>query len=448
MVKKVFKGGNIITMDPHIGDLEKGDILVEGSKIIDIQREIHIDDKECEIIDATDMIILPGFIDTHRHTWESLIRNIGADWSLQTYLSSIYYGNIGSLRSPDDDYIGNLIGALEALEAGVTTILDWTMIISQDHTDELIRGLQESGIRAVFAHGSPGEGTFWDRESERVNLEQARYTKKTHFSSNDQLITMGLAIRGPEFSAWEATVKEIELARELDAICSMHLGFGTWGAQDRSIEKLNRAGLLGKDLNFTHANAVSPEEIKMLVEKGGSVSVTPEVEMMMGHGYPATGLCLENGLNPALGVDVVTSTAGDMFAQMKFALQAERARVNQKILDEGNMPGPELSISARKMLELATIEGAKTLDLDDKVGSLTPGKEADIVMIRTSDLNLFPINDPVGAVVQTCHAGNVDSVFVGGKPIKREGKMLNIDITGLKKQAIEARDAIMSRYQR
>ena len=227
----------------------------------------------------------------------------------------------------------------------------------------------------------------------------------------------------------------------------MHLGFGTWGASERSIEKLNRAGLLGSDLNFTHVNAVSSEEMKLLAEKGGTVSLTPEVEMMMGHGYPAVGLAKENGVKPALGVDVVTSTGGDMFTQMKFALQAERARGNQKDLSEGVMPGPELHISAESILESATIEGARTLKLEDKIGTLTPGKQADIIMIRTNDLNMFPVNDPVGTIVQCTNTANVDSVYVAGSPVKQDGKMLHTNVERLQKLATEARDYLFNEYR-
>lgn len=208
----------------------ESDMLINGSTIEAIAPHLEAEKhEEYEEIDATDRIIMPGFVDSHRHTWESLIRNIGVDWSLQTYLGEIYYGNYGSLRRPQDDYIGNLIGALEALDAGVTTLLDWTMIQSPDHTHELVRGLDDAGIRAVFAHGSPGDASFWNNDSAIDNAEDARRAKARYFSSDDQLLTMGLAIRGPEFSAWETSVREIQLARELDAVCSMHLGFGTWG---------------------------------------------------------------------------------------------------------------------------------------------------------------------------------------------------------------------------
>lgn len=438
----LVKNGRVLTLDKSIGDFSNADILIEGKKIVAI--EPSIDATDCEVIDATDMIVMPGFVDSHRHTWESLVRNIGPDWSLVKYLENIYYGNLGSLSRPQDSYVANYLGALEALDAGVTTLLDWSMIISPDHSDELIRGLQDSGIRAVFAHGVPGDGEYWSRDSV-LEAQDSRRLKKQYFSSDDQLLTMGLAIRGPEFSSWEASVNEIKLARELDAVCSMHLGFGTWGSVDRSIEKLHKAGLLGPDLNFVHANTLSYGEYKLIADSGASISVTPEIEMMMGHGYPATGLFIENGGRPALGVDVVTSTGGDMFAQMKSAIQSERSRVNEVTLANSEMP-VQLNISTRDVLEFATIDGAKALKLNHKVGTLTPGKDADFIMVRTTDLNMFPINDPVCAVTQCAHTGNVDSVFVAGKAVKRNGKLLNVDLDGLRKIAYESQEYILTKF--
>ncbi|AET57970.1 hypothetical protein HPL003_06035 [Paenibacillus terrae HPL-003] len=439
----LIQNGCVLTLDKTMGDFKKADILIEGKKIVAVQPELEASD--CEVVDATNMIVMPGFVDTHRHTWESVVRNVGADWSLEKYLGRMYYGNIGAKLRPQDGYVANLLGALEALDAGVTTLLDWSMINSPDHTDELIRGLQESGTRAVFAHGVPGDGEYWSRESQIRQSDDSRRVKKQYFSSDDQLLTMGLAIRGPEFSAWETAVDEIRFARELGVLCTMHLGFGTWGSVDRSIEKLHKAGLLGSDLNFAHANTLSYEEYKLIADSGASISVTPEIEMMMGHGYPATGLFMENGGRPSLGVDVVVSTGGDMFAQMKFALQAERSRINGKILSTGEMP-MELTISARDILEFATIDGARALGLDHKIGTLTPGKEADLIMIRTNDLNMFPVNNPIGAVVQCANTSNVDSVFVAGQAVKRNGKMLHVDIQRLRKLANESRDYIFSQY--
>lgn len=438
----LVKNGCIISLDDVIGNFKQADMLIEGNMIVAVAPEIEAGD--CEVVDATNKIVMPGFVDTHRHTWEAIVRNIGTDWSLMQYLDHIYYGNIGDKLRPQDGYIANLIGALEALNAGVTTILDWSMINSPEHTDELIHGLQDSGIRAVFAYGTSGDRALWSRESQIRHSEDSRRVKKQYFSSDDQLVTMGLAIRGPEFSAWDTAVDDIMLAKELDVLCSMHLGFGTWGSIDHSITKLYQAGLLSPQLNFAHANTIHAEEYKLIADAGASISVTPEIEMMMGHGYPATGRFMETGGKPTLGVDVVVSTGGDMFTQMKFALQAERARMNETILSSGEMP-TKLALSAKRILKAATIHGAEALGLAH-VGSLAPGKAADFIMISRDDINMFPINDPVGAIVQCVNPSNVDSVYVAGKAVKQNGKLLNVDMARLRGLADEARDYIFSRY--
>jgi cytosine/adenosine deaminase-related metal-dependent hydrolase len=320
------------------------------------------------------------------------------------------------------------------------------MPYSAEHTDELIRGLGDAGIRAVFAHGVPGETAYWNRDSKLSYPENVRGVKERYFSSNDQLLTYGLAIRGPEFSHWDATVQDIQLAEELDAICSMHVGFGSWGSVDRSISRMYEAGLLSPRINVVHGNTMGMDEFKMLADSGASLSVTPEVEMMMGHGYPATGYFLEHGGTPTLGVDVVTSTGGDMFSQMKFALQAERSRTNEYLLQQGEMPG-ELSLQASQVLRFATSAGARALGLEHKTGSLTPGKEADVIMIRTTDLNLFPVHDPIGAVVQFANPSNVDTVFVAGKPVKREGKLLHVDLDEIRRKATQSTEYLLMQYR-
>ncbi|WP_411348300.1 amidohydrolase family protein [Paenibacillus sp. WLX2291] len=441
----MLKNGTVLTLESSLGSLKRADVVIRGNRIEQIAPDIQLHAGGYEIIDASGMIILPGLVDTHRHVWESLVRTAGTNWSLPVYLQNLYYGGLGSKLRPQDSYIANLLGSLEALHSGVTTLLDWSMPYSPEHTDALIRGLQESGIRAVFAVGVNGETEYWNRDSKLVISDDVYRVKKQYFASDDQLLTMGLAIRGPEFSHWDTTVKEIGIARELNAICSMHIGFGNWGAQDRSVTRLYEAGLLGSDLNMVHGNKMATDEYKMLADAGASLSVTPEVEMMMGHGYPATGFFLEQGGIPSLGVDVVTSTAGDLFAQMKFALQAERARVNEQILAEGQMPG-ELNVLAGQALEFATTAGARALRLDDRIGRLKPGHAADLIMLRTDELNLFPVIDPVGAVVQFANASNVDTVFVAGRPVKRHGKLVGVDMERIRRLAQESRDYLASQY--
>ena len=442
----LIKNGSIITVDKSIGDLPKGDLLIEDGKIVTVKPEISASD--AEIVDASGMIVMPGFVDTHRHMWEALIRGIGTDWSLVTYLTIIYFMNpsLGGALRPEDAYVANLLGALEALDAGVTTTLDWSMCNSPEHADELVRGLKDSGARAVFGHGTPlrGAGDYWSMESQLTHPEDARRVRKQHFQSDDQLVTMALAIRGAEFSNLDVARRDIEMARDLSVIASMHVGVGING-QVRSIEKLKKADLLGPDLNFVHCTHMKDDEVKMIGDSGGSVSATPEVETQMGHGFPVIGKVLNAGFRPTLGVDVVVSTGGDMFSQMKFGLQLPRGFVNEPILARGEMPLQLSPLSTRDVLEFATIEGARALHLDHKVGSLTPGKDADVIMIRTTDVNMFPANNPLMAVL-CANTGNVDSVFVAGKAVKRHGKLVNVDVEKVRKTALSSRDYVFSTW--
>ncbi|MBM6387747.1 MAG: amidohydrolase family protein [Paenibacillus sp.] len=442
----LLKNGCVLSMDARIGQFNRADVLIQDSLIAAVQPNIEVSDADVVVIDASDMIVMPGLVDTHRHMWESLVKTAGTNWSLPVYLQNLYYGAMGSKPRPQDSYIANLLGSLEALNAGVTTVLDWSMPYSPDHTDGLIRGLQDAGIRAVFAHGVPGETAYWNRESTLSYPENIRGVKERYFSSSDQLVTYGLAIRGPEFSHWDTTVQDIQLAEELDAICSMHVGFGSWGSADRSISRMYEAGLLTPRINVVHGNTMGMDEFKMLADTGASLSVTPEIEMMMGHGYPATGYFLEHGGTPTLGVDVVTSTGGDMFSQMKFALQAERSRTNELLLAQGEMPG-ELSLQSSQVLRFATSAGAQALGLERKTGSVTPGKEADLIMIRTTDLNLFPVHDPIGAVVQFANPSNVDTVFVAGKLVKQNGKLLHVNLDDIRNKAMESKQYLLTQYR-
>ncbi|EOO26999.1 hypothetical protein IIU_05960, partial [Bacillus cereus VD133] len=416
------------------------DILIEGQKIKKIKESIPSQEAD-SIIDASNMIVMPGLIDTHRHNWESIVRNIGADWTLNNYMQHIYFGNIGSRLRPKDAYIANYFGALEALNAGVTTMLDWSMIQSPEHTDALIKGLQDSGIRAVFAYGLPGTEDYCNPASELTHPKDSYRVKKEYFHSNDQLLTMGLAIRGPETSSWNATVQDINMAKDLDVLCSMHLGVGVSGIESKSISKLYEHNLLSPSINIVHANGNSVEDFKMLKEFGASISVLPEVEMMMGHGYPITGKVLSAGYKPSIGVDVVTSVSGDLFSQMRFMLQAERARRNQEILDLGESVD-NLSLKAKDIFEFATKVGAKDLMLDKKIGSIEEGKEADIILIDTVDFNMMPIIDSVGSVIQFANPSNVDTVIVSGKIVKRNKKLIDVDILKLKSKVYEAMEHV------
>lgn len=434
----LLKGGTVITLDPTLGDFKNADVLIEGTKIAAVGPNLAVDG--AEVIDASNMIVMPGFIDTHRHIWEGLLRNIGTDVPLEGREGYIRFvlGKLAPAYRPQDAYAGNLISALGAMDAGITTLLDWSHIQgSPEHTDAVIKALQDSGMRAVFAYGFPWWGDWNDRQPSWF----VRAAKK-YFSSKDQLITYALAAPGPEFVEFEIARDHWKLAREVGARITTHVGVGSYG-QEGKVQAMGEAGLLGDDTTYIHCTTLNETEIQMIVDSGGTVSLASPVEMMMGHGMPPIQKFLDRGLNPSLSVDVETNVPGDMFTQMRSVIALQHALVYEKIL-KGENHAPR-RITTRDVLAYATIEGARANGLAHKTGSLTPGKDADIIMLRTDRINVMPINDPIGAIVMGMDTSNVDSVFIAGKPMKRNGELLHVDWNAVKKLVQESRDYVIEK---
>ncbi len=435
----LLKGGCVLTLDPDIGNYRQADVLIEGSKISSIGPRLRV--SGAEVIDASDMIVMPGFIDTHRHIWEGILKNIAPDALLDEYFRDIL-GVLAPVYRPQDAYAGNLVSALGAIDAGVTTLLDWSHIQNTpEHTDAAIRAVQESGLRCVFAYGTPNlDVAAWWHQSRLKHPHDSKRVATQYFSSSDQLVTLALAPRGPEFTTFEVSKHDWELAREVGVRISVHVGVGAAGKHDK-LGEMGRAGLLGPDTTYIHCCTLSDDELQMIADTGGTVSVAAPVEMQMGHGMPPVQRCLDRGLRPSLSVDVETTVSGDLFAQMRSVLTLQRAQINERRLQgEENLPP---ILTSRDVMEFATIEGARANGLDHKCGTLTPGKEADIIMLRTDRINVLPINDPIGVVVRGMDSSNVDSVFIGGKARKRRGQLLDVDLNRVRRLAYESRDYVV-----
>lgn len=433
--RTLIKGGCVITMNSHTQIFNKADVLIENNRIAAIAPELEIED--CAVINAEGMIVMPGLIDTHRHIWQSALKGTAADYTLMEYLQQIL-GVIAPRFRAEDVYLSNLLGAVEALDAGITTVLDWSHIMNTPlHADAAIEGLQASGARVVFAHGNPGTNVWeWFYESKKKHPLDIERIHSQYFSNNDGLVTLAMAIRGPEYSSLDVTAHDLALARKLSLPVSMHVGCGTFAAKYKAIHQLHEAGLLGPDLNFAHGNHLSAEDLAVLKQFGCTISITPEVEMQMGLGMPATGKAWEAGLAPGLGIDVATGVSGDLFTQMRFAMQVERASANEAQLNKGEMP-QKLLYSTLDALRMATINGAKTLWMEHKTGSLEVGKQADIILLKNLGATAQP--NPIAMVVQQAGVSNVDTVFVAGKVVKQNGKLLVHDMGLLRKKAEETR---------
>jgi 5-methylthioadenosine/S-adenosylhomocysteine deaminase len=429
--KTLIRGGTVLSMDPALGDLPSGDVLIEGEKILAVGPDLS--NGEVEVIDAEGMIVMPGFVDSHRHIWEGLLRNIGTDVPLEgrtSYISFVLHKLAPAFR-PEDAYVGNLVSALGAIDAGITTLLDWSHIQdSPAHTDAVIQALDDSGLRAVFAYGFP----WWGKWEERQPSWFVRAATE-HFSSKDQKLTLALAAPGPEFTDFEITRDHWKLARETDARITTHVGVGSYG-QDGKLQEFGEAGLLGADTTYIHCTTLNDTEIQMIVDTGGTVSLASPVEMMMGHGMPPIQKFLDRRLRPSLSVDVETNVPADMFNQMRSVLGLQRAVATA----ESKAP-----VSTREVLGYATVEGARANGLEAKVGTLTPGKQADVIMLRTDRMNVTPLNDPATAVVTGMDTGNVDTVLIGGRVMKRHGRLLHVDWPALRDKAAESRDFVVER---
>jgi cytosine/adenosine deaminase-related metal-dependent hydrolase/ribose/xylose/arabinose/galactoside ABC-type transport system permease subunit len=429
--RKLIKGGIVLSLDPNVGDFTTGDVLIEDDKIVGVGNDLA--NGEAEVIDASGMIVMPGFVDSHRHIWEGILRNIGTDVPLEGRVSYISFilRTLAPVYRPEDVYAGNLVSAMGAIDAGVTTLLDWSHIqVSPAHTDAGIQALEDSGLRAVFAYGFP----WWGKREERQPSWFVRAASE-HFSSKDQMLTLALAAPGPEFVDFEVARDHWKLAREADARITAHVGVGTYGL-DSKIQRFGEAGLLGPDTTYIHCTSLNDTEIQMIVDTGGTVSLASPVEMMMGHGMPPIQKFLDRGLRPSLSVDVETNVPSDMFNQMRNVLALQRALAS---------PEGKPAVSTREVLEWATAEGARANGLESKVGSLTPGKQADLIMLRTDRINVTPLNDPATAVVAGMDTGNVDTVLINGRVMKRNGKLEHVDWDAVRRMVDDSRNYVIEK---
>src|SRR3989440_517975 len=441
----LLRGGAVVSMDPDVGDLPKGDVLIEGDKIVKVAASIEAD---AQVMDVTGNVVIPGLIDTHRHTWECAIRGCAPNATLDDYFVEVL-DTFAPIYRPEDVYTSNLAGALECINAGITTLLDWSHINNTpEHPDAGIRGLTESGIRAVYAYGSANLSLndYWNQSKIAIPKDDVRRVRDKYFSSTDGLLTMQLATRGPGFCMDDVCTQEWTFARELGLPITVHVGMGRLAGRFAMIKQLQRLNLLGSDTTYIHCCYFNDEEWQLVKDTGGKISIASQIEMQMGHGQPPIGKALRHGLRPSLSIDVVTTAPGDMFTNMRIAFASERVLVNAAAR-EANTPIPENTLTARGVLEMATTNGAYTVGLEDRTGSLTPGKQADVVVIDGKAPGTAPVIDPVATVVLAADVSNVDTVIIAGKVHKRDGKLV-ANYARARELAEKSRDYLMAQAAR
>jgi cytosine/adenosine deaminase-related metal-dependent hydrolase len=439
----LLDGAHLLSMDPAHPD-GIGSLLVDGDGVILAVGDIDADARAtaAHTVDATGFIVLPGFVDTHRHTWQTSLRHMAVGWDLASYIENLQM-LIAASFTPDDVYVGNLLGAITALDAGITTLRDEAHIMNTpEHADAAIAALRDSGIRARFDYGWPSvEAEKWMFDSQELHPVDIRRVREDVLADDDALVTLNAHLRGPEMTNVQITARDIAFMRDLGIRSSMHMGNGEFGLRNPGIRQLHEAGLLGPDLSFVHCCTSTDEELRAAAAAGSTVSVCAWIESVMpGLGIPATARCVAAGVRPSFGVDVEVAANGDMFTVLRAALQSRQVI---EIHDPKAME-PYPSLSPRDLVEFATIEGARTCGLDAVTGSLAPGKRADLIAIDGRAAHLAPLGaDPYGAIVAAATAADVKHVWVAGRQVKRDGALIGIDAPSVAERARASRERLL-----
>jgi 5-methylthioadenosine/S-adenosylhomocysteine deaminase len=457
----VIRGGAVMSMDPQVGDFPQADVLVEGKKIVAVGRNLHVGG--ASEIDARGRIVMPGFIDTHHHQFETVLRSYLADGILimdgtsadsgkTTYYEKILLTFAPKYRA-QDVYINELFAGLSQLDDGVTTVHDVSQIHhSPQHSDAAVQALFDAGRRAAFGYfesaGGANPGNQYPNDAYRI--------KKRWFSSSDQLVHM---IMGGEVYLGKPTYTQSwHIGRDLGLQIAAHI-LSPFGIRPMLDELAAGKGGdngdigLGPDNLFIHMTGMSDAGWKGVKDAGAQVSLAVPIEMNMRHGMPPILKMQSLGLEPSLSTDVECTLTADFFTQMRSMMNMQRMAVNQMVLDPGFATGnwwptppagtPSL-LTARDVLRYATINGARHLRLDGKTGSLTPGKEADIIILDANAINVAPLNHVPGAVVSLMDRSNVETVIVAGKVRKWKGRLLDVNLSRLRRELEDSRDYIFS----
>jgi cytosine/adenosine deaminase-related metal-dependent hydrolase len=422
----IIRGAHVLTMDPKINDLATGDVLVQGDSIVAVGSKIQ--STSAQVIDGRGMICMPGFVDTHWHLWTSLFRPfVRADVNEFGYFP--VSNRLGQQMTPEDSYRSVMLGVAEALSAGVTTVHNWAHNVrSPDHADGELAAMRDTGIRGRFAYG-PAQGMPDDQPMDFAGI--ARVQKD--WMPND-LLTMGICSRNVGAMSIGGAARGVltidQTRRDWDAARKLGLPITLHTSGPSPIVQLEQAGLLGSnDLQLIHALLTTPEERALLVKRGVSYSIAPtgEARRPSKVGVIQLGELLRDGVKVSLSTDHTTNYNCDPFVAMRVLFALHQHRI-----------GDAIPLTVKRLVQLATIDGAVDLGIADKTGSLTPGKRADIILVRTTDINMTPVGDPYEALVSLAQPGNVDTVIVDGRILRQGGKFTTLDHGKVVKDAQEA----------
>jgi len=431
----LFKGATILPMDGKSEDLPVGDLLVVGDSIAAIGSSLRVDD--AQLIDASGTVLCPGFVDTHRHTWQTPLHGVRTDWNLLDYMTYIR-GMYCVCYEPEDAALANWVGALEALDSGITTLVDHSHLqLSEAHSDGLADGLIKSGIRGIFCYGTYRNLAYRPGQDPQTlpsllgdvngplddwHMRNARRIRDRFFADDSARVRFGIASR--EFETLpeaESMLREVRWSRSLKPLrISIHVGMSAHEPLN-VVRQLHEAGEMGPDLLFVHGNHLRDDELQMIIDGGASISSAIEIEMTYG-AYPVVNRFTAMGGRSSIGIDATIDFVGDMFGQMRALLNVWRLERSLK-----NPQKMTRKVHQKKVLEIATLHAAQAIGLGELTGSLTVGKKADLLLLRTDALGLAPMTDPYAAVVTYGNPSLVDTVMVDGCIVKRHGRLVGID---------------------
>jgi cytosine/adenosine deaminase-related metal-dependent hydrolase len=439
----LIRGAAVISMDPAVGDLAEGDVCIEGSQILAVGADLGelATDGQAIVVDARGCVLIPGLIDSHRHCWQTQTRRLVPDGDVMDYVE-LFHAELAPAYQPEDMYLGTWLGALGAIDSGVTCVLDFSHNTrAPEYSDAVVRAWKDAGARGVIASAPPMAGEWdhaWLADLGRVRSEL--------LPDDDALVTMRMGVLAGAIDgiAGELLVSadSIRQARELGIAISVD---GTFGARsaERMLE-LEAGGALGPDITWIHCTAIGAEGWRAIADSGGAVALamTSDQQLAIGDSVGPIQDCLDAGIEPSLSVDVECALTTDLFTQMQVTLNTQRMLAGKRRYDgEAGAPGP---ITVRSVLEYATVNGAKANGVWDRCGSLTPGKQADLVLIRADDVNNLPLNNAIATVVLGTDVRNVDTVFVAGRPRKWSGSLIDVDRAELRSRILASRDRMFA----
>src|SRR5271163_1213808 len=423
--RTLFKGGSVVTMDSTVPDLATGDVLVDGERIAAVGANLRVDD--AQVIDAAGSIVMPGLIDAHHHMWLGVMRRMMPDVDDLFAYIDVVAETLGAQYRPLDMYLSTKLTAVASLDAGITTIIDACHSSrSPAHTDAALDALDDAGIRALHMVGAA-----MDKKASAAHLPADLERLAANWNNAGGLVRVGLF--------GQLNLDWWKVARSLDMrILTEFIG---------DLAKLGpdfaKKGVLGSHNIFNHCTRVPEETWKLLADAGVNITVNPRSDALFGFdddGF-AYQKAIDHGLIPALGIDLDTAFGSDMFGEMHALFSQQRAAMRyRRFRGEVNAPAP---ISVDDVLRAATVDGARAAGLEASTGTLTPGKQADIIMLRTNGVAVFPVTNAIGTIVQAVERSDVDTVMVAGRLRKRSGKLIGVDIEKLSAEVIASRDYLL-----